>query len=80
MVTVTLLGTPACRRYQRMRDMVFTQAKKLEVSIELKEIGDMESLSKINPLSLPHLYVGNELIASQNPPNTQILEQALLSK
>lgn len=77
MKRVTLYGTPSCRRYQRMRDSVLTEAQKLGVEIHLTEIGDTESLSKINPLSLPRLYVGDELVASQNPPKAQEIAQAL---
>lgn len=77
MKRVTLYGTPSCRRYQRMRDLILTEAQKLGVEIDLTEIGDTENLSKINPLSLPSLYVGDELVASQNLPRAQEIARAL---
>lgn len=80
MITIKLMGTPVCRRYQRMRDMVVNEAERLGIPIELDEISDTEQLSQINPLSLPRLYIGDELVASQNPPKAQVLEQVLLSK
>jgi len=80
MITVKLFGTPACRRYQRMRESIIHKAERLGILVEIHEIGDTESLSKINPLSLPRLYIADELVASQNPPNVQVLERALLSK
>lgn len=79
MIQVTLYGTPSCRRYQKMRDAILVEAEKLGAQIQLIEIGDIESLSKINPLSLPRLYVGDELLASQNPPKADAAAQALKS-
>ncbi len=70
------MGTPSCRRYQRMRDLVFVEAEKLGAAIQLTEVGDTESLSQVNPLSLPRLYIGDELLASQNPPSVQIIRTA----
>ncbi len=77
MVMVTLYGTPDCRRYQKMRELVVNASEKTGIPIELKEIGDTESLSRINPLSLPRLHIGEGLAASQNPPKPQIIEAAL---
>lgn len=77
MIEVRLMGTPACRRYQRMRNVILAEAQKLGAQIHLTEIGDTASLSKINPLSLPRLYVGEELLASQNPPKADAAAQAL---
>ncbi len=79
MIEVRLMGTPNCHRYQRMRDLILAEAKKLGVEIQLTEIGDTESLSKINPLSLPRLYIGDELIASQNPPKADVIVQTFKS-
>ncbi len=80
MLTVKLVGAPNCRRYQRMREGVVREAKRLGITIHMEEIGDTESLSKTNPLSLPRLYIGGELIASQNPPKTQDITRALQSQ
>jgi hypothetical protein len=77
MIEVRLMGTPTCRRYQRMRDLILAEAKKLGAQIHLTEIGDTESLSQVNPLSLPRIYVGDELLASQNPPKADAASQAL---
>jgi hypothetical protein len=60
--------------------MVANEAKRLGIPIELDEISETEQLSQINPLSLPRLYIGDELVASQNPPKAQVVEQVLLSK
>lgn len=76
MIPVKLFGTPACHRYQRMRDLILAEAKKLGMEIQLTEVGDTESLSKINPLSLPRLYIGDELVASQNPSRAREIERA----
>ena len=77
MIKVTLYGTPACRRYIKMRDLVFAEADKLGIAVQLNEIGDTESLSRINPLSLPQLYIGDTLVASQNPPSAKTVVAAL---
>ena len=77
MIEVRLMGTPACRRYQRMRDLILAEVRKLGVEIRLTEIGDTASLSQVNPLSLPRLYVGDELLASQNPPKADVISQVL---
>lgn len=77
MTLVTLYGTPSCRRYQRMREMVINASQRLGVPIELQEVGDTGSLSQINPLSLPRLYIRERLVASQNPPRVQEVELAL---
>jgi hypothetical protein len=77
MFNVTLYGTPSCRRYQKMRNVILAEAQKLGTEIQLVEVGDTGSLSKINPLSLPRLYVGDELLASQNPPKPEAAAQAL---
>ena len=79
MVTVKLMGTPTCRRYQKMRTCVIEEAKRLRVAIQIEEIGDPETLSRFNPLSLPRLYIGNILVASQNPPKPETISQALNS-
>jgi len=71
------MGTPACRRYQKMRAMILAEAEKLGAQIRLTEIGETESLSKINPLSLPRLYIGDELLSSQNPPKSDVVTRAI---
>ncbi len=77
MIEVRLMGTPSCRRYQRMRDVILAEAQKLGVEIRIIEIGDTESLSQVNPLSLPRFYIGDEWIASQNPPKAEEVAQML---
>ena len=80
MIPVKLMGAPMCRRYQRMRASVIREAQRLNIPIELQEIGETEQLAQVNPLSLPRLYIGEELIASKNPPKTQAIERALAGK
>jgi hypothetical protein len=78
MLTVTLYGT--CRRYRRMKQTVLAEAARLAVPIQLEEIGDTDSLSRLNPLSLPLLYIDGELVASQNPPAPDQVARALRLK
>ena len=77
MITVKLMGTPTCRRYQKMRTRVIEEAERLEIAIQVEEVGDMETLSELNPLSLPRLYIRDILVASQNPPKVETITQAL---
>ena len=77
MISVKLIGPPFCRRYQRMRAGVIEVAQRLGLTIDLVEVGEIAQLVQVNPLSLPRLYIGKELIASKNPPKTQALERAL---
>jgi hypothetical protein len=77
MIPVKLIGTPTCRRYQKMRASVLEEAGRQKLAIQIEEVGDTETLSKFNPLSLPRLYIGDILIASQNPPKPEIISQAL---
>ena len=76
-IPVKLVGSPACRRYQKMRASVLEGAERLKLAIQIREVVDTESLSKLNPLSLPRLYIGDILVASQNPPKPEIILQAL---
>jgi len=77
MIPVKLIGTPTCRRYQKMRASVLREAERQMLAIQVEEVGDTETLSKFNPLSLPRLYIGDVLVASQNPPKPKIISQAL---
>ena len=77
MIPVKLIGTPTCRRYQKMRASVLGEAERQKLAIRVEEVGDTETLSKFNPLSLPRLYIGDVLVASQNPPKPEIISQAL---
>jgi hypothetical protein len=77
MVIVKLMGTPTCRRYQTMRTRVIEEAERLKIAIQVEEVGDMETLSRLNPLSLPRLYIKDILVASQNPPKAETITQAL---
>jgi hypothetical protein len=77
MVIVKLMGTPTCRRYQKMRTRVIEEAERLKIAIQVEEVGDMETLSRLNPLSLPRLYIKDILVASQNPPKAETITQAL---
>jgi hypothetical protein len=77
MVIVKLMGTPTCRRYQKMRTRVIEEAERLKIAIQVEEVGDMETLSRLNPLSLPRLYIKDISVASQNPPKAETITQAL---
>jgi hypothetical protein len=77
MVRVKLIGSPLCRRYQKMRASVLHEAERLGVAIHIEEIGDDDALSQFNPLSLPMLYIQGNLIAKQNPPQAQEISRAL---
>jgi hypothetical protein len=71
------MGTPTCRRFQKMRTRVLEEAERLEIPIQVEEISDMETLSRLNPLSLPRLYINGELVASQNPPRAETIRLAI---
>ena len=78
MIYVKILGSPTCRRYKKMRACVIEEAEQLNIDIQVEEIGDPETLSQFNPLSLPRLYVGGDLVASQNPPKADKVHEALI--
>jgi hypothetical protein len=61
-----------------MRACVVEEAERLKVDIQVEEIADTEILSQFNPLSLPRLYIGGDLVASQNPPKTDKVRDALI--
>jgi hypothetical protein len=77
MIPVKLIGTPTCRRYQRMKKVLLDAAERTQIFVDLNEIEEIEVLEKFNPLSLPRLYVNDELIASQNPPSVEKIVQFL---
>ncbi|HEY53300.1 MAG TPA: thioredoxin family protein [Caldilineae bacterium] len=68
MIVVQLIGAPSCRRYQKMREIVVTEAERLNIPIRLEEIDGAARLAQYNPLSLPRLDIGGNLVASPNPP------------
>jgi len=78
MIQIKLLGSPTCRRYKKMRACVIEEAERLKVDIQLEEIDDAKVLSQFNPLSLPRLLVGGNLIASQNLPRAKKIRDALI--
>ena len=79
MLTVTLYGTPTCRRYKKMYKLVLDEAARLDLPIQVNEISETAQLVQFSPLSLPRLYINDKLVASQNPPKveqiTKMLEQ-----
>jgi hypothetical protein len=79
MIIVRLLGTPLCRRYQRMRTAILEAAAELRLDIEFEEINATEQLSQSNPLDLPRLYLNGELIALRNPPKSKALVDQIRS-
>ncbi len=76
MVHVKLVGSPLCRRYQKMRAGVLREAERLGIAIHVEETGDADDLSQFNPLNLPRLYIEGEMIAQRNPPNAREITQA----
>ncbi|GAB4419398.1 MAG: hypothetical protein Kow002_06950 [Anaerolineales bacterium] len=76
-LTATLYGTTSCRRYQRMKKALLEAAEKTQTAITINEVEEIEALEKFNPLSLPRLYIGNELIASQNPPKSDAVSRVI---
>jgi hypothetical protein len=76
-IPIKLVGSPACRRYQKMRAVILDVATRLGVQVNIEEVDEAEKLSQFNPLSFPRLYIGDELVASQNPPRAQDIERAL---
>lgn len=71
MISITLYGTPSCRRYKKMRQLVLDEAVRLNISILLDEIIETAQLVQFSPLSLPRLYINDQLVASQNPPRVE---------
>ncbi len=60
MITVKLMGTPTCRRYQKMRTRVIEEAERLEIAIQVEEVGDMETLSETqSPQPAQAVYKGH---------------------
>jgi len=77
MIPVQLIGAPTCRRYQRMREVVGTEATRLNLVVDLEEINDTPRLVEFNPLSLPQLHIDGELAAKGNPPKAADVGQRL---
>ena len=79
MITVTLYGTPTCRRYQKMHKLVLDESARLNLPVQVDEVSETAQLVQFSPLSLPKLYINDKLVASQNPPKveqiTKVLEQ-----
>ncbi len=77
MVKIELLGTPQCRRYQKMRTAVQEAAAALGLEIELQEINDADQLAQSNPPDLPRLCLDGELIAVRNPSKSKTLTEQI---
>ena len=82
MIIVTLYGTPACHRYQKMKKLVLDESARLNLPVKMDEVSETAQLVQFSPLSLPRLYINDQLVASQNPPRveqiTKMLEQEKL--
>lgn|GEM_PF-1473259 len=78
MIKIRLYGVSSCRRYIKMRSIVTNEAKRLGIEINIEEIDELEALSQFNPLSLPRLYIQDNLVASQNPPQPREVALALM--
>jgi hypothetical protein len=77
MVIVQIIGSPDCRRYQRMRQLVLSEAAHLNLHIQIDEVTQVEQLWQFNPISLPRLYINGQLVASQNPPSVKQIAKFL---
>lgn len=75
MIAVTLYGTPTCRRYRKMRELVLDQSARLNLPIQLDEISETTQLTQFNPLSLPRLHINGQMVASKNPPSVEQIAQ-----
>lgn len=78
-IKATLYGTPTCRRYQRMKTALLDAAERTQISITIQDVEELEALEKFSPLSLPRLYINDEMVASQNPPSVEKIVQFLES-
>ncbi len=77
MISLRLLGSPTCHRYQRMRQVVLDEAQRLGVAIRLEEINEAGRLASVNPLHLPQLRLGGEIVARGNPPSADAVARWL---
>lgn len=77
MVTAKLVGTPNCRRYQRMRQRLMQAAGQLKIEVTLIEETATDELVHYNPLSLPLLFVAGQQVASRNAPTLDELGEQL---
>ena len=77
MVSVQIIGSPECRRYQRMRQLILSEAARLNLHIQIDEVTQVEQLWQFNPISLPRLYINGTLVASQNPPSIKQMAKFL---
>ena len=77
MISIHLLGSPTCPRYQRMRQVVLDEAQRLGVDVRLEEINDVGRLARVNPLHLPQLRLGERVLARGNPPSADAVARWL---
>lgn len=80
MVTIKLVGSPHCHRTERIRVLVERVIQKMDIPCRLIELNDLDEMSQYNPLNLPMLFVGKELVAVRNPPVENQIIQAILSE
>ena len=76
-VIIQLWGSPTCPRYQRMRSTVLAEAQRLGAAVRLEEINDVGRLARVNPLHLPQLRIGGEIVARGNPPSADAVARWL---
>jgi hypothetical protein len=77
MIRAQLIGSPTCRRYQRMREILMAAAIRLDIPVDLNEINDTQRLMQFNPLSLPQFTIDGHLMAVGNPPAKTDVERRL---
>ncbi len=80
MITVTLYGTSACHRYQKMKKLVLDESVRLNLPVKMDEVSETAQLVQFSPLSLPRLYINDQLVASQNPPQAEQIAKILVQE
>lgn len=57
MTNIKLIGSPLCRRYQKMRTLAIQEADRLGIPFSIEEVNDTEQLAKINQLTGLYLFI-----------------------
>ncbi len=77
MLEVKLVGTEACRRYRRMRELVLEEARRAGIAVALLEETEVEGILKYRTVNLPLLFIDGRQVAQGNPPSRQELQRHL---
>ncbi len=77
MLEMELVGTEACRRYRRMRELVLDEARRAGMAVALLEETQAQAILKYRTVNLPILFVDGRQVAQGNPPSRQELQRLL---